>query len=365
MEPKTKQKAKGSWGIRFFIVLLGIALGLLFYWILSFVEQDLGRLKGPDHNAIRRQYVAQSLDDRKETLEKDIAHFNRRIEVLNEQLGNLKKDTTTLQNTLNQLLSIQQQSIEKGVEFPEKSRQTLQEAQSAFLDNQTRNQEFNKQISDLTLTRQEKQAELTDLNEQIKTLEKDFYEEFNKLSEKHRWKVAAMKLALLLPIFLVASVVFMKYRTSAYWPLVWAVFVASFFKIAMVAHRYFPRPYFKYVAVLVILAIVLRLLIYLIKMIIAPKKDLLIKQYQQLYDKCLCPVCTKPIRTGPLRYIGGMKKKTPIQVGGSENLTTQQSYTCPSCGTGLYHKCDSCGNIRHTLLPYCEHCGSENKTEEM
>ncbi len=363
MKPKTKQKAKGSWGVRFFIIILGISLGLLFYWVLSFVEHDLGRLEGPDRDAVRRQYVAQSLDDRKEALEKDIARFNRKIQTLDEQLTNLKKDTGTLQNTLNQLLSIQAQSIEKGVEIPEKSRQTLQEAQSAFLDNQTRNQQFNKQISDLTLARQEKQAELTDLAEQIKTLEEDFFKELNKLEKKHKWKVAAIKLAVLLPVLLVASFLFMKYRTGDYWPLVWAVFVASFIKVVVIAHRYMPPLYFKYIVVLVLLAVVLRLLIYLIKMIIAPKKDLLIKQYQQLYDKCLCPVCSKPIRTGPLRYIGGMKKKSPIQVGGSESLAVQQSYTCPSCGTGLYHKCDNCGSIRHTLLPYCEHCGSETKTE--
>jgi hypothetical protein len=152
----------------------------------------------------------------------------------------------------------------------------------------------------------------------------------------------------------------MKFRSGAYWPLVWAAFIAAFLKIAVVAHKYFPTNYFKYIAILVILAIVLRLLVYLIKMITAPKKDLLIKQYQQYYDKHLCPVCTKPIKTGPLRFTGPKKKAAVLAPTGTEAFE-QQPYTCPSCGTNLYDKCGSCGKIRHTLLPYCEHCGAEKR----
>ena len=98
-------------------------------------------------------------------------------------------------------------------------------------------------------------------------------------------------------------------------------------------------------------------------MIVAPKKDLLIKQYQQFYDKHLCPVCTKPIKVGPLRYAGWKKKATVLAAQGAE-IQKQEAYTCPSCGTNLYDKCGSCGNIRHTLLPYCEHCGTEKVTTE-
>lgn len=363
MNSKTnpKPKAKGSWGIRFFIIVLGITLGILLFWLLSFMERDIGNLKGPEWDKVRAEFIEESQDDQKKAYEEDIQRLDRKIKTLNEQVQNLKNSTLNYQNTINQLLPIQKQSIEQGIEFPAESRKALNSAQTAFLENQKRDQDLNKQVSELTLARQDKQAELTELNEKLKPFEEDLKEEWDKRMTAHKWKVAAIKLAVLLPIFIVFSLIFMQYRTSAYWPLVWAAFVASFVKIAFVAHRYFPKPYFRYIAILVIIAIVLRILIYLIRMIVAPKKDLLIKQYQQLYDKCLCPVCSKPIRTGPLRYIGGLKKKTPI-AGGAE-LTTQQPYTCPSCGTGLYRKCEHCGSVRHTLLPYCEHCGHENKSE--
>ena len=357
MEPK--RKAKGSWGVRFFIFVLAISLGILSFWVLTFVESDIGNIKKPDRTHIRAEYIDPELDNQKGLTQKDITHLNREITKLNEQAKNLNNSTRSLQNTINQLLSIQKQSIEKDTEFPQKSLKSLSDSQSTFLDNQSRIQQLNKQISETTLQRQAKQDELTRLTDRIRPLEVDFEVEWQSVMRKHNWKVAALKLAFLLPVFLVASFLFMKYRTGAYWSMVWAIFIASFVKIAFVAHKYFPSPYFKYIAITVIIAIVLRILVYLIRMIVAPKKDLLIKQYQQLYDKCLCPVCTKPIRTGPLRFIGGLRKKMPVQVASSDDLTKSHAYTCPSCGSGLYHKCEKCDNVRHSLLPYCEHCGDE------
>jgi predicted RNA-binding Zn-ribbon protein involved in translation (DUF1610 family) len=357
MEPK--RKAKGSWGARFFIIVLAIVLGILLFWLLSFIEQDVGKLQRPEHEEVLREFIEEELTDQRFALKESITEFDRKINSLHEQQKNLKRSTSTLQNTIKQLLASQEVSIKEGVDFPKDSRQVLAAAQAAFLDNQTRDLKVNEQISELTLQRQGQQAKLTDLNKEIAPLEEDFQEEWGRRMDLHRWKTAAIKLALLIPIFLIFSLIFMKYRSSAYWPLVWAGFLSSFIKIATVANRYFPEPYFKYIAIVVIIAIVLRLLVYLIRMIIAPKKDLLVKQYQQLYDKCLCPVCTKPIRTGPLRFIGGLRKKMPVQVASSDDLTKAQPYTCPSCGTGLYHQCEKCSNVRHSLLPYCEHCGDE------
>lgn len=357
---ETKQKAKGSWGVRFFIVVLGITLGVLFFWLLSFIEGDIGRIKGPQWEVVRREFVTQELDDSKEQLQKEVNRLNRRIESLQEQRRILDSSTSSLQKTMNQLLSIQKQYIDKNQEFPADNVTTLKESQAAFLANQKQDQQYAQDIAALIQQRQQKEDELKEVAGNIKTLEEDAREKQNKLWEKYRFKVAVLKLSFLVPVFLVVSFLFMKYRASAYWPLIWSGFIAAFIKVAFVAHEYFPTQYFKYIALVVVIAIVLRILVYLIRLIIAPKKDLLIKQYQQYYDKHLCPVCTKPIKTGPLRYAGWKKKTTVVAPQGME-LDKQDPYTCPSCGTNLYDKCGKCGNIRHTLLPYCEHCGAEKK----
>lgn len=358
---ETKCKAKGSWGVRFFIVVLGITLGILFFWLLSFIEGDIGTMKGPEWEKVRRSYVSVELDEQKKKLNKEISELNRGIDSLLERKDNLYRGITNLQNTINQLLSIQKQYIEKNQEFPAESVNTLKESQTAFLGNQKEDLKFTQEIGVLIAQQQEKGLLLSEITETIEVHEKAAQEEYRALNEKHRLKVAILKLAFLVPVFLVMSFVFMKYRTSPYWPLAWAAFIAAFIKVAFVAHEYFPTEYFKYIALLVVIAIVLRILIYLIRLIVAPKKDLLIKQYQQFYDKHLCPVCTKPIKAGPLRYANWKKKATVLAAPGTE-MDKQQAYTCPSCGTGLYDKCDQCGGIRHSLLPYCEHCGTE-KTE--
>ena len=358
MEPK--QKAKGSWGVRFFIVVLGIILGVLFFWLLDFIEGDIGRIQEPRWETVRQEFVSQIVDDNRNQIQKEVSQLNRRIDSLKEQRQILDSSTNSLQKTMNQLLSIQKQYIDKNQEFPADNVNTLKESQTEFLANQKQDQQYAQDIAALIQQRQQKEDELKESSEKIKALEEDAREKYNKLWEKYRFKVAVLKLSFLVPVFLVVSFLFMKYRTSAYWPLVWAGFIAAFIKIAMVAHKYFPSEYFKYIALLVIIAIVLRILVYLIRLIVAPKKDLLIKQYQQYYDKHLCPVCTKPIKVGPLRF-AGKKKKAAVLLPQGTDVDKQQPYTCPSCGTNLYDKCGSCGNIRHMLLPYCEHCGTEKK----
>lgn len=354
MEPK--QKAKGSWGVRFFIFLLGIVLGVLFFWLLSFVEGDIGRLKSPDRNEIRGRFVDASLDARRDALDREIETLNRQIQTQREQQNILSNSTSALQNTLGQL--------QKNTKLTERSEQILQESMAAFLQNQEKFQQHNQHIAELTDRKREKEDVLAGVVETIKTLEEKVDKEYRVLYRKYQFKVAVLKLAFLTPVFCVAAFFFLKFRTSAYWPLVWAAFLAAFLKMAMVAHEYFPSKYFKYIALLALIGIVVRFLVYLIKMIVAPKKELLIRQYQQHYDKCICPVCSKPIRTGPLRFIGGLHKKARVLAGQAVQADPQESYTCPSCGTNLYGKCDQCGNIRHSLLPYCEHCGVEKMDKQ-
>lgn len=44
---ESKQKTKGSWGVRFLILVLSIIFGVLFYWLLGFITHDIGTMKGP------------------------------------------------------------------------------------------------------------------------------------------------------------------------------------------------------------------------------------------------------------------------------------------------------------------------------
>ena len=123
-------------------------------------------------------------------------------------------------------------------------------------------------------------------------------------------------------------------------------------------HEYFPSRYFKYIITIALIIVVVRLLVYVIRQILHPKRDALLKQYREAYERFLCPVCEYPIRTGPRKWLYWTRRtvhKVLLQPGAG---AAQDAYTCPSCGNSLFRPCAACGNIRHTMLPHCEHCGA-------
>jgi len=353
------KKIKGTWVQRFFIIFLSLVLGTLLFWLLGFITEDIGSLRGPDFSKVRAKYVDAELVKKQKSRKETLNVIKTDIKNQQEQRKILKDGTDNLQNTINQLLSIQRQSIEKDLDFPAENQQTLLESQTLFLENQRQYQALNRQIAELTKQQHQLEKELGSLSKQIDKQHNLAQKEHRGLMSKHRLKVAALKLSVLIPIFLISAWFFIKKRSKAYGPIIYAMFIAVFLKISLVAHEYFPRKYFKYIAILVIIGIVLKLLVYLLKRVVSPKKTWLVKQYQEAYDKSLCPICGKPIRIGPLRYAIGGKGKGLVLAGQGTEASKQQVYTCPSCGTELYEKCNKCSDIRHSLLPFCEHCGNE------
>lgn len=353
------KKLKGTWLQQFFIIVLGLILGVLLFWLLGFITKDIGTLPEPELSKVRAKYVDAKLVEKQKSLNETLTGMKENIRNWQEQQDILKDSTDNLQNTINQLLSIQKQSLEKGLVLSEESQQVLAESQTSFLNNQKQYQALNKEIAELTSELRNVEKLLASVSREIGSQQNLARREYNGLMAKHRWKVAALKLAVMVPIFLIAAWFFIKKRSGIYWPIVYAAFIAVFIRISLVVHEYFPRKYFKYIALLVIIGIVLKLLVYLIKRIISPQKDLLVKQYQEAYDKGLCPICGKPIRIGPLRYAVGPRRRGLVLAGQGAETLKQQVYTCPSCGSQLYEKCDKCSDIRHSLLPFCEHCGVE------
>lgn len=356
------KKLKGSWSQRFFVFLLSVVFAILLYWILGFLTHDLGTVRGPELPAIEKKHVENHLLEKQKSLDEQIADFKRSRENMHQQRKLLRDSTDNLQNTIRQLLDIQKQSIEKSLDFPVKSSETLAKSQIQFLENQKEYQALNTRIVEITTTIQDKEHNLVDLKKQIDTQKKAAWEEFDQLRKKHRLKVAAFKLAFLIPVFLIAFWFFVKKKTSAYAPMVYAGFISAFIKIAQVAHEHFPTKYFKYIAILVVMSIVTKILVSLLKKVASPKKDWLIKQYQESYDKYICPVCRKPMKIGPLRYTTSQKSSL---LAAQKNMTGQEPYTCPSCGTSLFQQCDKCSNVCHSLLPFCEHCGHEKSIDSV
>ena len=101
-------------------------------------------------------------------------------------------------------------------------------------------------------------------------------------------------------------------------PLIWAIFWAVFVKLALIVHEHYPWKYIKYIALAVILAIVVRLLVYLLKGLAKPRPAALLKQRRQSYGRCECPVCGTHLLSAQARRTESLSARALAAAGGPE-----------------------------------------------
>ena len=109
------------------------------------------------------------------------------------------------------------------------------------------------------------------------------------------------------------------------------------------------------------IAVVLATILKLIRMVTAPQRDWLIKQYREAYHHHRCPICGDPVRRGPLKHVPWTRKgPAGFSLSPAGEIKRDDTpYSCPACGTRLFESCPECSGTRHSLLPYCESCGHE------
>jgi predicted RNA-binding Zn-ribbon protein involved in translation (DUF1610 family) len=350
--------SKGTWIHRFVIRLFTLVLALLTYWLLGFILQDIQSIKGPDYSVIREKYVEPSLLGRRNALDSEIAALARRIENQQEKQRILGDSSRNLQQTISQILTIRQQGIQRNVTFSQAEESSFTDSMNLFLENQRKYQEMSQTVSEMLDRKQSIENDRDRLISQIKEQEKPAREEYNMLYSRHRVRLAALQLAVLLPVLAVASFFLLRKRGGLYFPLILAFGAATLVRVGVVMHEYFPRRYFKYIITVALLLAVVRLLVHFIRTIAFPKAQWLAKQYREAYERFLCPVCEYPIRIGPRRFLYWTRRTVhKILVPGESKA--EEAYTCPSCGSRLFEECPSCHEVRHALLPHCRHCGAE------
>lgn len=359
-------RQKGPWTYRLLVWGSAVALGVLCFWLLGFVLGDIGTWPGPDYQQLEQKMLDQGLVAETEGLEKEIIETRRAIERDTKRQQVLRDSTQEAQRTMNQLLEFQRLGIEKGVTPSAEEQQALAASQRTFLDNQQRYQKLNQQIAETEERRDGLESKQRETQARLDAARKPVQAEFERLLERHRWKMAALKLAVLLPLLLVAVALFLKWRTSIYAPAIYAFGAAVVVRVALVMHEYFPTRSFKYILIGAALLLVLRVLVYLVRLVAYPKRDWLLRQYREAYERFLCPVCEYPIRRGPLKYLFWTRrtaKRLPQLATASS--AEEEAYTCPTCATRLYEECPTCHAQRHTLLPACQHCGATRSLEEI
>ena len=351
-------QTRGTWGVRILIRLLTLVLGVLVFWLLGFLVEDIESARGPDYGQIEKMYVSQDLVQKKEQVEKQIADLGRDISNKRQQQSLVGDSSQNLQRTINQLLELQKLSIQKEVPLSESEKSNLSVSLTHFLESQRTYQTLNQSLADLTSRKLQLEEDKRQVDEQIAKQREPAQKEFEKQAESHRLKLAVYQLLILVPLLLVAGVLLIRRRGSIYYPLFLAFGIATLVKVGLVVHEYFPSRYFKYVLIVGLSGVVASFLVHFIKRVAFPKLDWLIRQYREAYERFLCPVCEYPIRTGPRRFLYWTRRTVHKILPHGDPTGKEEPYTCPSCGTILFEECASCQKVRHSLLSHCQHCGA-------
>lgn len=360
----TTRTNKGPWAHRLLIYAFTLLFALLVYWLLGFVMRDIGTWPGPRYQDVETRLGDAPLAEEAVTLKNQIDEASRAISSRKQRQTVLRDSTSNSEKTMNQLLELQKLTIQKGLTPSADEAKGLLGSQQLFLANQTKYQELNDQIAALDERLGGLQDRQRDVQTKIDAQRPAIQEEFDRLEARHQFQLASIKLAVLLPLLLLAGWLFLKKRAGLYAPLLHGFGLALLVKVGMVIHEHFPTRYFKYILTIAAIVVVTRILVYLLRAVAYPKLDWLLKQYREAYEHFFCPICSHPIRRGPRRHLfwtrGSLKKLRVPNTGG---LDVDEPYTCPVCATHLFEECPACKRIRHSLLPACHCCGAEKEIQ--
>lgn len=162
-------------------------------------------------------------------------------------------------------------------------------------------------------------------------------------------RVFAYRLALTLPLLVVAGWLFAKKRKSTYWPFVWGFIFFALFAFFVELVPYLPSygGYVRYVVGIVLTVLVGRYAIvalnaYLARQKLAEQQPDQVRREELSYDTALvrlgkgvCPGCERPV-----------------------DLKNAEIDFCPHCGIGLFDHCGVCEARKSAFSRFCHACGT-------
>jgi len=358
---KTRER-KGPEGHRFLVLTLNIILAILVYWLLGFVIDDIGQQPGPDYSQIQKHYQDPALVKQKDILNDQSIKFSQSLETQMQQRSLLQTSINSYRDTMNQLLGLQKASIQKGVAFSTESQLNLTNVTKQYLDYQKRFQDLNSIVAKNNADAQQLRIQISEIDKQLSKQSEEAQKDYNKQLTKHNLSLAGLQLLVLIPLLILVTYIYKKYRTSIYKPMIISVGIALLIKIAMVMQAHFPSQFFKYILIVALIYIIARALISMLRMVAAPKPNWLLMQYREAYLKLQCPLCQYAIQPGVLKFLPSQDRRENWK--DLSYLKDIEQYNCPNCGEQLYEKCSACEHTRHSLLIYCDHCGAEKITKD-
>jgi hypothetical protein len=326
------------WVLRWTIRLLSVLLLFLFVWLQGFLIGDIDDMEGPDLQAVENKYVGPELLRSERELTQQKKELERAISRQQEIKANRREAMSVAQQTWNQIVQEHRRELDAGRQPTKELSSTLAETQERYLRATATVEEANNEVGELQQRQHALIIEEESLAGSLTDRRDNARRAYTRLWDAHRWRVAAVKLAFVVPIFLLSSWLVWKRSNAIFRPMILALLLSSFYWLGVVMHQHFPAEYFKYIGILAAITIVVAFLLHALRTAAKPQDDILLRRRREAYHSSRCPECAYPI---------------PQEKGGA--------MSCASCGASLFSECPDCGKIRHHLLPHCRHCGAETE----
>ena len=367
---ETKQPIKSPWGLRLLILAGSGLFGILLIWLIGYMLHDIGTFRRVDYADVERQFVSVELDKRREAAAEEIERLKVRIAAAAERRAAVKEGIDVSKGLLQDTLDAHEAQLRANQPVSAELQAALAQAQRAYLQDQMAYQKEHKKGIEENLElqgrRRASEKELAEIVAKIAPLVEKARAEQRRLQEKYDIQAAFLKLLVLLPAALLAAWLFLKKRGGPMTPIVYVTGLAVLWHLIAVIHHHFPERYHKYIFVALALAVVLRVLVYLVRVAAAPSAKHLLKRFREAYTKRRreCPICGFAILApdGQAALMRARTRGRQLVLSPAEG-EEERPYTCPSCGTALYETCEACQKVRHSLLPNCQHCGATKEPE--
>ena len=162
-------------------------------------------------------------------------------------------------------------------------------------------------------------------------------------------RVFLYRLALTLPLLVVAGWLFVKKRKSTYWPFVWGFILFALFAFFVELVPYLPSygGYVRYIVGLLITVLIGR--------------QAIVSLNRYLENQRLAEQLPDAQRREDLSYDTALTRLSKDVCPGCERAVDLKNTTidfCPHCGIGLFDHCGVCSTRKSAFAKFCHACGA-------
>lgn len=184
-------------------------------------------------------------------------------------------------------------------------------------------------------------------------LERPAQQAFTTAMQRKELRIFGYRLALTLPLLIIAGWLFAKKRKGTYWPFAWGfiLFALQAFFVELVPYLPSYGGYVRYVAGIIVTVLVGRYAIMSLQRYLARQKE----------SEALPDVQ----RRQTLRYDVAMARLGKGVCPGCERAIDMKDAKldfCPHCGIGLADRCGACATRKNAFVRFCFSCGTPANT---